>query len=325
MRLDLVSLFDMTSAPPRLASKGRALVLAFGITGVCLLTGCGASLSRLGIGSGKILAVGAESQYANVIAQIGGSYVHVDAVESNPNIDPHDFEASPTIAQEVATARLVVQNGLGYDSYMEKIEAASPSSSRKVIDVQRLLHLPGSTRNPHLWYKPQTMPALGRRLVVELSAIQPSHAAYFQANDQRFERSLQPWLAGLRQFRGAHPHVPVATTEPVADYMLEAAGVDNRTPFSLQAAIMNGTDPSPQSVTIQRRLLSRDEVDAFVYNQQVTDPLTESFIKLAERSGVPVVGVYETMPRGYDYQSWMLAELEALQRAVTERVSTRRL
>ena len=39
----------------------------------------------------------------------------------------------------------------------------------------------------------------------------------------------------------------------------------------------------------------------FLYNQQVTDSLTESFIKLANENGIPVVGVYETMPTpGYD-------------------------
>lgn len=36
-----------------------------------------------------------------------------------------------------------------------------------------------------------------------------------------------------------------------------------------------------------------------------------------------VVGVYETMPSpGFDYQSWMMAELSALERAVVNRAST---
>ena len=65
---------------------------------------------------------------------------------------------------------------------MNKIEAASPSSTRKVIDVQTLLGLPNSTPNPHLWYKPTTMPAVAKALVGDLSALEPSHAAYFQAN-----------------------------------------------------------------------------------------------------------------------------------------------
>jgi zinc/manganese transport system substrate-binding protein len=286
--------------------------------------GCGSSSP--GRGSAPIDAVGAESQYANVIEQIGGRYVKATAVERNPNTDPHAFEASPSVAQAVGAARLVIENGLGYDTYMEKIEAASPNRSRKVINVQRLLGLPDSTPNPHLWYKPETMPVLARALVSDLAALDPAHATYFQENAKRFDESLMPWNAAIARFKAAYPNTPVATSEPVGDYMLEAAGTRNMTPFALQTAIMNGTDPAPQDVTLQNSLLTQHKVRVFVYNQQVTDALTNSFRELALKEGIPVVGVYETMPvPGYDYQSWMLAEVTALERAVKEGVSTQRL
>jgi zinc/manganese transport system substrate-binding protein len=276
--------------------------------------------------SGLIAAVGAENEYANVISQIGGRYVRVAAVESNPNTDPHTFEASPSVAALVSTARLVVQNGLGYDTYMNNIEAASPSSSRRVIDVQQLLGLPDSTPNPHLWYRPSTMPAVAKAMVADLSAIEPSQHAYFQANATRFDDSLKPWYAALQAFAADYPKTPVATTEPVGDYMLAAAGTVDLTPFTLQADIMNGVDPAPQAVTLEDSLFSKHLVKAFVYNQQVTDTLTASFLAEAKRDGVPVVGVYETMPTpGYDYQSWMLAEVNALRRAVADKVSTQKL
>ncbi len=195
-----------------------------------------------------------------------------------------------------------------------------------MIDVQTLLGLPDSTANPHLWYNPQTMPAVARALVRDLSAIEPAHAEYFAANETRFDASLQPWYRALAQFASRYPRTPVATTEPVGDDMLQAAGAVNLTPWQLQADIMNGVDPAPQDVTFQSGLLSGRRVQALLYNQQVTDPLTESFLSAARSNGVPVVGVYETMPvPGFDYQSWMLAEVRALQRAVAGGVSTERL
>ena len=118
----------------------------------------------------------------------------------------------------------------------------------------------------------------------------------------------------------------MATTEPVADYMLTAAGADNMTPWAFQADIMNGTDPSAQGIAVERSLFTQRKVKVFLYNQQVTDSLTESFISLAKANGVPVVGVYETMPTpGYDYQSWMLAEVRALRAAVVSKSSTEHL
>jgi zinc/manganese transport system substrate-binding protein len=276
--------------------------------------------------SATITAVGAENEYANVIGQVGGKYVHVSAIESNPNTDPHTFEASASVANLISSAGLVVQNGLGYDTYMNKIEAAAPNSGRKVIDVQQLLGLPDSTPNPHLWYKPTTMPAVAKAVAADLAALQPAHQAYFTARLAAFDRSLQPWYHLIAAFKARYPGTPVATTEPVGDYLLQAAGTRNLTPFTFQADIMNGVDPAPQYVSLQNGLFSGHKVKVFLYNQQVTDSLTASFLAAAHRAGIPVVGVYETMPQpGYTYQSWMMAETTALQRAVQHGISTERL
>lgn len=272
-----------------------------------------------------IVAVGAENQYANVISQIGGGYVQATAVERNPNTDPHTFEASPSVARAVGTAQLVVQNGIGYDAFMNKIEDATPDPARKVIIVQQLLGLPDSTPNPHLWYLPAAMPAVARAVAAALTALQPAHAAYFRGRQRAFDASLRPWYRALAQLRADFPRTPVATTEPVSNYLLQAAGTENLTPAGLQANIMNGVDPAPQDVQLQERLFARHQVRAFVYNQQVTDSLTQSFVSMARRNGVPVVGVYETMPARYDYQSWMLAETRALRRAIAARISTEKL
>jgi zinc/manganese transport system substrate-binding protein len=259
---------------------------------------------------GKIAAVGAESEYADVIRQIGGRYVQVSAIMSNPSTDPHTFEASIAVAREVGGAQLVVQNGLGYDAFMNAIESATPSPGRKVIDVQRLLGLPDSTPNPHLWYAPGTMPKVAAAIAAGLAALQPSHA------------SLSSLTSAIDSFKAGYRGVPAAATEPVADYLLGALGVDNLTPWTFQADVMNGVDPPPQSVAAERALLAQRKVKVLVYNQQVTDPLTRSLTTLAAENHIPVVGVYETMPApGYDYQTWMLTEVRDLREAVAAKVS----
>ena len=195
------------------------------------------------------MAVGAENEYASVIQQVGGMYVRASAIMSNPNTDPHTFEASTSVARQISSAQLVVQNGLGYDTFMTTIEDAVPDSSRKVIDVQKLLGLPDSTPNPHLWYKPSTMPAVASAIAADLASIQPAHASYFRARARAFDSSLAAWNQAIAAFRARYPGTPVAVTEPVADYLLQAAGADIMTPFPFQADIMNGVDPSAQDVT----------------------------------------------------------------------------
>jgi zinc/manganese transport system substrate-binding protein len=278
------------------------------------------------LAAGALHAVGVENEYADVIAQIGGRYVQVTAIETDPNTDPHSFEASPAIAREIAAANLLVKNGVGYDSWVERILSAAPSGKRQVIDVQHLLRLPDSTPNPHLWYDPKTMPAVANAVAAELSALDRPQAAYFQANARKFAASLEPWRQAIASFRRQYGGTRIAVTEPVANDMLEAAGCAIATPLSLETAIMNGTDPSPQDVAAEEALLAGHEVKVLIYNRQVTETLTESFLDLARRSGIPVVGVYETLPvPGYHYQSWMLAEVAALRRAVADDVSREKL
>jgi zinc/manganese transport system substrate-binding protein len=307
---------------------GRLTTAVVGVVAVAAAgAGCGATASVARPSpSGVISAVGAENEYANVLGQIGGRYVHVVAVLSNPNTDPHTFEASPKVAEEVTSAELVVENGLGYDTFMARIEAAAPSPDRKVIDVQQLLGLPDTTPNPHLWYDPSTMPAVARAMTVDLSAIDPAHAAYFQANLRDFDASMGPWLRAIAQIKSRYAGTPVATTEPVGDYLLAAMGLDDVTPFGFQADVMNGVDPSPQDVSAEQSALSGHRVKVFCYNQQVVDSLTAALLGMARSAHVPVVGLYETMPTpGYDYQSWMLAETLAVGHALESGVSTARL
>ena len=138
-----------------------AAVIGAAIGVALLASGCSSSFALGSSGAGgKIVAVGAENEYADVIQQVGGKYVQVSAIMSNPNTDPHTFEASASVGRLVNAAQLVVQNGLGYDTFMNTIENAVPDSSRQVIVVQKLLGLPDSTPNPHLWYQPGTMPAV---------------------------------------------------------------------------------------------------------------------------------------------------------------------
>jgi len=317
-------------------TRSGVLAVALPLAAALLASACSSSSSSSSAAGGsstaaaastaKITAIGAENEYADVIAQVGGKYVQATAIMSNPNTDPHTFEASAAVAREITAAKLVVQNGVGYDNWATTIENADPSDSREVINVQQLLGLPDSTPNPHLWYNPATMPAVANAIATDLGQIDPAHASYYKANAASFIASLTAWTGAIAAFKSAHPDTPVATTEPVADYMLQAAGTDNMTPWAFQADIMNGTDPSPQDVTLQNSLFTQHKVKVFLYNQQVTDSLTESFIKLANENDIPVVGVYETMPTpGYTYQTWMEAEVNALNKAVTSKVSTEHL
>jgi len=323
---------SLRSIRPRRAGRSTgfaAKIALWGALAASALAGAGLTAGAASAStnkSGPITAVGAENEYANVLSQIGGKYVKVSSILNNPNTDPHTFEASASVAEVVAKAQLIVQNGAGYDGFMNNIESASPNSARKVIVAQNVLGLPTNTENPHLWYNPKTMPAVSKVMAKDLEEIEPSHKAYFEANLAKFQASLQPWFNAIASFKKKYDGTTVAVTEPVADYLLKAMGAKILTPWVFQADIMNGVDPAPEDITLEDGYFTKHQVKVFCYNQQVVDALTTSIRQTALKNKVPVVGVYETMPTpGYDYQTWMEAEVAAIQTAITSNKSTLKL
>lgn len=329
--INVVGMILRTEDPSSRVTQSRIklpVVRALLVTTVCAVAALGLSActsSSTGT-TGVIRAVGAENQYANVISQVGGRYVQVTAIMSDPNTDPHTFEVSTGVARSVASAQLIVQNGVGYDEFMNQLESATPNASRDVIDVQTLVGLSNDTKNPHLWYDTKFITKTAVKIEKDLAALEPKHKDYFARRLARFQASIGKLESAVVTFRHKFGGDKVATTEPVADYLLGALGLDNLTPFRFQADIMNGVDPSPEDIALQQSFFTSHQVKVFCYNAQVSSSVTTTLRALAEKSHVPVVAVYETMPTpGYDYQSWMLAEIGALTKALVAKQSTKEL
>jgi zinc/manganese transport system substrate-binding protein len=269
--------------------------------------------------SGPAIAVlGTENFYADLLAQIGGPRAKATSLLNDPNTDPHEFEASPKAAAMVADAQLVIVNGLGYDDFMEKLLGASTKPDRVVINVQEVLGLKDDV-NAHVWYDPATMPKVADAATAALAKLDPQNASYFAAQKARYLAAFTPVKDRIAALKTKYAGTPVAFTEPVAGYLTDAIGLKVLTPPEFMAAIEAGTDPAPADVAAERDLLTGRKVKVLLYNSQVVTPLTKDIRELAERSGVPVVGVAETIPPNFKtFQEWMLAQLDDLERALAK-------
>jgi zinc/manganese transport system substrate-binding protein len=259
--------------------------------------------------------VAAENFYGDVAHQIGGQYVAVTSILSNPDEDPHLFEASPSTGRAISAAAVVIANGAGYDSWMDKLLGASPQPRRRVIKVDALTHAPEGA-NPHLWYNPATMPALAKALTAALSEADPAHRPEFEAGRDAFLKSLDPLRARIAAMHEHYVGASITATEPVFGYMAAALGLKVRND-AFQLAVMNDTEPSASSVASFQKDLTGRRVRAMLFNSQAETPLTNRMRHLAEQSHVPVVGVSETEPTGLTYQQWMGKQLDALDAALS--------
>jgi zinc/manganese transport system substrate-binding protein len=261
-----------------------------------------------------VKVVAAENFYGDLASQIGGANVAVTSILSNPDDDPHLFEASPETAKALTDAKVVIINGVDYDPWMEKLLSAHKAPGRKEIIVGALVgHKAGD--NPHLWYDPAYMKAAAKALVADLIAIDPAHKADYEQEQAKFIDSLKPVDDKIAGMRKSYAGQPVTASEPVFGYQAALIGLRVRNErFAL--AIMNNAEPTPSEVAGFENDLKGKKVKAMLYNAQASEPAVGKLVDLAKASGIPVVGVSETEPSNSTYQAWMMGQLDALDKAL---------
>jgi zinc/manganese transport system substrate-binding protein len=265
---------------------------------------------------GTIRVVAAENFYGDIVSQIGGRHVSVTSILSDPNADPHLFEPGTATGAAVAGARLVIDNGLGYDGFMDKLLEASPDPSRTVIVMSDVLQVTVPDANPHLWYDLPRVPEMAKAIADGLIGVDPANRSAYESGLSSFDASLKPLDSALAQIATNDAGVPVAYTEPVPGYLVQAAGLEVKTPEAFALAIEEGNEPTPQAVAAMQTLLTDRQIKVFLYNSQTTSPITEHLLQLARDNGIPVVPVTETLPPGMTFQNWQLSQIRALATAL---------
>ena len=262
-----------------------------------------------------VKVVAAENFYGDVAAQIGGDYVAVTSILSNPDDDPHLFEASASTAKALVDAKIVVVSGADYDPWMEKLLGANKAPGRREILVATLAHKKAGD-NPHLWYNPATMKAVGNTLGVDLAIVDPAHRGDYQKGATAFAASLEPLEAKISAMRAKYVGQPITASEPVFGYMAELLGLKvHNEKFAL--AVMNNTEPSASEVAGFEDDLKGHKVKVMLYNAQASEPAVQRLVQIAKDQKIPVVGVSETEPADATYQQWMMSQLDALDKALS--------
>ncbi|MEJ8279520.1 metal ABC transporter solute-binding protein, Zn/Mn family [Pseudonocardia spirodelae] len=292
----------------------------------------------------QVKIVASTDAWGAVARAVGGNYAQVTSVIDSPDVDPHGYEPTPQNAATVGGAQLVLMNGGGYDAFMTDLVAASGSRA-PVVDAVEVSGIEGATEaaaddhahdhaaeasgeaghehegehahgsfNEHVWYDPDTVTTVAQQLADQLGRIDPGAAEYFRTNAATLAGGAAQLKSKATEIGRAHPGATVAVTEPVPDYLLDAAGLKNATPQEFSAAVEEGTDP-PAAVVAQMLGLftANPPVGALVLNSQTTSPTTDQVRSAAQQAGVPVVEMSETLPQGTtDWVQWMNANLDEL-------------
>jgi zinc/manganese transport system substrate-binding protein len=285
-----------------------------GLVGGVLLAGCGsaAPFSTPAAG-GRVAVVAAENVWGDIAAQIGGGHVSVTSIIVDPNADPHSYETDPRGASVVTNASFVIENGAGYDDFIDKLLGTNPNPARDVLSIAQTVGVGGSNPNPHLWYNPDYVTAAARAIETHLAGHDQADAAVFQANLQVFLAAYQPYIDTLAAIRARYSGTPIAYTERVPGYLVDKTMLHLGTPASFAQSIEDGNDPSPVDTAAMDNAMTHKRVEVLLYNAQVTSPATQKVRDLATANGIPVVGVAETIPAGEpDFQAWQIGQAKTI-------------
>lgn len=303
-------------------STSRRLALVTSAS-LALLAGCGSSSDSADAKStpARVAVVASTNVYGDIARRIGGDRVDVTSVISDPDQDPHSYEADPQNQLALSKAKVVIENGGGYDDFVDHMLKSGHNDSAQVVnavDVSGKTAPQGGELNEHVWYDFPTVAKVADRISTALAKADPGDAAAFEKNATAFKAELAPLEAEEAQIKKAHGGDGVAITEPVPLYMIEASGLVNRTPGEFSEAIEEGDDVSPRVLQKSLALFAGKKVKALVYNEQTSGPQTEKAEAAAKAAGIPVVPVTETLPKGKDYLGWMTANLDALASALAK-------
>lgn len=288
--------------------------------GVLALAGCGsdaADTAAAGPADGGLQVVASTNVWASVTQAVGGDAVEVTGIISDPAADPHSYESTPSDAATVSDADLVVYNGGGYDQFMTDILSSAGGDIRTVDAFELSGHGDVAGVNEHVWYDLPTVEAVADTIATQLAELDPNGAATYTANAMKFTQEVDALVGRTTALAASSSGVEAVATEPVVDYLVEAAGVTLVTPAEFVEAIEEEIDPPAASIAQVDDLLTGGTVGLLVFNIQTESPVTEGVLTTAEESGVPVVEVTETLPEGTDYLGWMSSQIDSLESALS--------
>jgi zinc/manganese transport system substrate-binding protein len=311
-----------TTRPPAHARARRFSAIASTLLAtVAVLTACSSNpddTASAGAADNPVRVVASTNVYGNIAAQIGGDRVHVTSIIDDPNQDPHSYEASPQNQLALSRARVIIENGGGYDDFMDVMRHTAARADAVVLDAVEISGRSDASPglNEHVWYDFPSMGKLAAKLADAFTQVDPGSAATFRANAAVFATRLEALERTEAAIRAKHAGVSVAVTEPVPLYLLAACGLVNRTPDPFSQAVEDGTDVSPRVLNQTLALVDGRHVALLAYNEQAASAETEKLLAAARQHNVAVVPVTETLPTGQDYLSWMAGNVAAVESAL---------
>ncbi|KAA9134445.1 metal ABC transporter solute-binding protein, Zn/Mn family [Microbacterium caowuchunii] len=314
----------------------RLVLPALAAASVLALAGCSSATADPAGDADAFTIVASTNVYGQIAEAIAGDAAEVTAIITSAAQDPHGYE--PTAADQLTVQRadLLIENGGGYDAFMDALIEAGGTDAPVISAVEYAHDWPGADDdahadddehahdedehghthiegfNEHVWYDPHTIEHVAEAIAAQLSAQLPDAAEAIEANAQAFIAELEGLEAALAEIEAAHAGEQVFVTEPAPGYLVAAAGLVDVTPAAFSEAVEEGQDVAPATLLTALEAVRSGEVRVVIANAQTGGAETTQLIDAAAAEDIPVLEFTETLPEGQTYIPWMQQNIEEL-------------
>jgi zinc/manganese transport system substrate-binding protein len=235
--------------------------------------------------TGPISVVASFTVLSDLVREVGGDCVSVQALVG-PDADPHVYEPTPADARAVATARVVVLNGLGFEGWITRLLDSAQFRGAVVIATTGV-----SARNtsghpdPHAWQDPRNVRTYVTNIAAALAAAVPENAAQIRTREALYLHKLDDLDRTLKREFGEIPAAQrrVMTTHDAFAYFGAAYGI------KFLAAQGWTTENEPSAADIARLVAqARSHDTTAVFLENISDP--RMMRQLARDTGLTVGG-----------------------------------
>jgi zinc/manganese transport system substrate-binding protein len=305
--------------------KHRRAAAAAALVSLALVLGaCSSSASSVGnslpTSSGKpvIEVVAAENVWGSIAAQIGGTHVHVVSIITNPNTDPHAYEPTAADGRTVTGAKMVIENGIGYDNWMPQL-LHSTGSTATVVNVGALVGV-ANGGNPHRWYNPADVQTVIAQITADYQKLDPADAASFAQQQSAFNTvALKPFADLVASIKSTYAGTPVGASESIFSMLAPALGLDLITPYSFLRAISEGTEVTAADKQTIDAQIQQHQIKIYVYNSQNVTPDVQAQLQEVKAAHIPFATITESLqPASSTFQAWQTRQLIGIQTALAQ-------
>lgn len=272
----------------------------------------------------RLPVVATYSVLGDWVRRVGGERIEL-TVLVGPQGDAHTYEPTPQDAVALAKARVIFENGLGFETWLDRLCDASRTPARRCVATRDLRprSAPGpdgdDELDPHVWHSPRLAMAMVQAIADEFAQLDPLHAAGYRERARLYLDELRQLDRQIRQDVDRLPSERrvLVTTHDTFGYFGDDYGF--RVTSVTGAVSTDAADPSARRIAEVVEQIRATGTPA-VFSENILGPeLTE---QVAREAGVKLVRSLYTDALGppgspgADYLGMMRSNVRAIVEAL---------